>query len=317
MKDFIFTTPVLFLIFNRPDTTKRIFEAIRDARPEKLYIAADGPRNREEKEECEQARNVAVQIDWPCEIKTLFREVNLGCRRAVSSALDWFFEQEEEGIILEDDCLPNKDFFQYCQELLQKYRNDPKIMHIGGANFQFGKKHGEGSYYFSNNTHVWGWASWRRAWNLYDVNMNNFPEFRKEKRIKKVFSNKIAQLWWNYVLDRTHKNKIDTWDFQWNFCLFVNEGFAVIPNKNLITNIGFSQGGTNTFSPESIFANIPTAPILPLSHPQKIIKSDNADRYFFKMFFKDALINFIKRKLNRFVSKVFGKFLNAGVSKSK
>ena len=163
-------SPILFLIFNRPETTKKVFSAIKEVQPPRLYIAADGPRSEQpdEADHCELARTIATKVDWDCEVKTLFRDQNLGIRIAVSQAIDWFFEQEPEGIILEDDCLPDQSFFWFCKELLEKYRNDTRIMHIGGTNFQFGKNRTNYSYYFSRYAHIWGWASWRRAWEYYD-----------------------------------------------------------------------------------------------------------------------------------------------------
>ena len=160
------STPVLFLIFNRPELTEKVFQKIQDAQPKYLFVAADGPRDNKygEKDLCEKTRAVVLEnITWECEVKTLFRTENLGCRTAVSSAINWFFENVEEGIILEDDTVPDNSFFSYCQALLEKYRNHEQIMMITGDNFQDGIKRGNGSYYFSRYVHIWGWASWRRA----------------------------------------------------------------------------------------------------------------------------------------------------------
>ncbi len=171
------TSPVLFLIFNRPETTEQVFSAIKKAQPPRLYIAADGPRSEypNDAESCDISRAIATNVDWDCEVKTLFQDQNLGCRLAVSGAVDWFFEQETEGIILEDDCLPDQSFFLFCQELLEQYRDDTRIMQIGGTNYQFGKKRTNYSYYFSRYGHLWGWASWRRAWSFYDEKMKQWP----------------------------------------------------------------------------------------------------------------------------------------------
>ena len=178
---FSVNTPVLFLIFNRPETTEIVFSVIRKAEPPRLYVAADGPRPDypNDAESCEIVRAIATDVNWDCKVKTLFRDQNLGCKLAASKAIDWFFEQELEGIILEDDCLPDQSFFWFCQELLGKYRDDTRIMHIGGTNFQFGKERTKYSYYFSRYAHVWGWASWRRAWKFYDVEMKNWRDCRK------------------------------------------------------------------------------------------------------------------------------------------
>ena len=161
MGEFKLETPVLFLVFNRPDTTAQVFEAIRQAKPPRLYVASDGAREDKEGEleKVKQVREIVSQVDWNCEVKTLFRDKNLGCKIAVSSAIDWFFEQEEMGIILEDDCLPHPTFFRFCQELLERYRDDERIGMISGNNFQFGRKCTDYSYYFSMYSHIWGWAS--------------------------------------------------------------------------------------------------------------------------------------------------------------
>ena len=184
----MFQTPILFLIFNRPDTTKRVFESIRSIKPAKLYIAADGDRKDKVGEDllCKDTRSIIDLIDWECEIKTLFRPENLGCKIAVSSAIDWFFENEEQGIILEDDCLPNESFYIYCETLLNYYAFNERIMHISGNNFQDGMMRGNGSYYFSNYNHIWGWASWKRAWKAYNVDLS----FLTETLIEKQFDTK-------------------------------------------------------------------------------------------------------------------------------
>ena len=174
MAESSFITPVLFIIFNRVETTKRVFEAIRNVRPLKLYVAADGPRpgNDADKVNCDEVRKIIDDVDWPCEIKTLFQDQNLNCGRAPSTAITWFFEHEEEGIILEDDCLPSTSFFRFCHELLAYYRHDNRVMHIGGNNFLEGwQKDPDYSYYFSRSGHIWGWATWRRAWQTFDFDM--------------------------------------------------------------------------------------------------------------------------------------------------
>lgn len=177
-----FNVPILFIIFNRPETTKAVFHEIRKNQPFQLFVAADGPRREifEDIENCRKVREIIQLIDWECNVQTLFRDENLGCKIAVSSAIDWFFSQVDEGIILEDDCLPDQSFFPFCQELLEKYRYDAKIMMIGGSNFQFNKNKFEYSYYFSRYFHIWGWASWKRAWQFYDVEMKAWPEIDRK-----------------------------------------------------------------------------------------------------------------------------------------
>ena len=288
----MFQKPILFLIFNRFDTTKVVFEAIRRVRPLKLYVAADGHReNKEgEKEACELTRGIIDSIDWKCEVKKLYREKNLGCKMAISSACDWFFENEEEGIILEDDCLPDPSFFTFCEHMLEYYRNQDRIMHIAGINFQFGRKRGTGSYYFSRNSHVWGWASWRRAWKFYDVSMKSFPEFKKRKKL-----NGFINLWWerSFILnkfEKTYNGEIDTWDYQWNFAIWNQNGLAIIPNQNLISNIGFDKKATHT-TYNSKFAKISTSSINEITHPPKIEINVEADDFSFRAVVKDFILS--------------------------
>lgn len=243
---FRLTTPILFLIFNRLDTTKRVFAEIRKAKPTKLYIAADGPRNEKEKKITDEVRKfVLSNIDWPCKVKTLFRDKNLGCKYAVSSAIDWFFKNEEMGIILEDDCLPSQSFFRFCQELLERYKDKNEIMHISGTNVEKISKIKE-SYFFSGCFNVWGWATWRRAWREYDVKMKDWPKWRiKSLNFMKDYSliNKIKSL---RLYELTYRGKIDTWDYQWDFCCLKSKGISIIPKKNLIKNLGFSIGTHTT-----------------------------------------------------------------------
>ena len=264
-------SPILFLIFNRPDTTLRVFEQIRRVKPNRLYIAADGPRDVKETDSCEQARDTIKAIDWDCEVKTLFRDKNLGCKEAVSSAITWFFEQEEEGIILEDDCLPGDDFFHFCDVLLEKYRFDTRIRHISGCNLQHGQIWGKSSYYFSNMTHVWGWASWKRVWNDYDKDLNGYQEADVYQQFLKIFSEPLLADAWTQIFIDLKAGKIDTWDYQLTITNFFNNGLSIIPNVNLISNIGFGAGATHTTSVENINANISLANISHITHPQYIL----------------------------------------------
>jgi ADP-heptose:LPS heptosyltransferase len=278
-------TPVLFIIFNRPDVTSLVFNEIKKAQPKQLFVAADGPRaNRPaDIELCRETRAIIDLVDWPCEVKTLFREHNLGCGDAVSSAITWFFEQVEEGIILEDDCLPHPTFFSYCQDLLEYYRNNPKVMHIGGVNFQNDHKRGDASYYFSGITHVWGWASWRRAWQLYNFNVSDFYTFVRDEKIYDYFPNEKLALHWLQNFKSMYYHQIDTWDHQWSYAVLNNGGLSIVPNTNLISNIGFREDATHTSSSNSVYANAKTSAIqFPLKHPLKVELNQEADYYFFQ-----------------------------------
>ena len=273
-------TPVLFLIFNRPDVTEEVFNAIKIAKPPKLFVAADGPRNgqKDDVAKCEQTRAIINQVDWTCEVKVLYQSQNLGCRMAVSSAIDWFFQNVEEGIILEDDCLPHPDFFFFCETLLAKYRHESSVMHISGDNFQFGVQRGPNSYYFSRISHIWGWASWRRAWQKYDVDMKDYPEFLERNKQKSIFTNAKSEKYWLFLFDRVYR-KAGTWDYQWTYAVMKNHGFCIMPNVNLISNIGFGQQATHTSKKNDRLAKMDVYPLKEITHPLKIAVDESADQY--------------------------------------
>jgi len=274
-------SPVLFIVFNRPKETAIVFDAIRKAQPSKLYVAADGPRNSKstDKELSIEARNIVKNIDWDCEVRTLFRDENLGCRDAVSGAVSWFFDNEPEGIVLEDDCLPSADFFRFADEMLEHYRHDEKIAHICGCNFQDGIKRGDSSFYFSNITHVWGWAGWRRVWERYDVNMKLLDEALKTDFINALTTDKRIKLFMKMSFRKTQKKQINTWDYQYGFLNLFSGKVAIIPNNNMISNIGFNENGTHTLS-DSEMANIPFEPLkYPLKYPDAISVDHAADDY--------------------------------------
>ncbi len=278
-------TPVLFLIFNRPLLTLRVFEQIRKAKPAKLFIAADGPRsgNESDLEKCLETRKITELVNWNCEVKTLFRDENLGCKIAVNSAIDWFFENAEEGIILEDDCLPDQSFFLFCEKLLEKYRMDDRIMHIGGNNFQNGIKRGNVSYYFSIYPHIWGWATWRRAWKHNDVEMKSFNNFKTLNNITQLFNQKEEQEYWLRKYSETAEGKIDSWDYPWLFSIQSINGISITPNSNLVSNIGIGIDQTHENRPE--FGNMKLTGIDKISHPKSILINRQADKYSFEFFF--------------------------------
>lgn len=300
---------VLFLIFNRPDQTARTFEAIRQARPARLYIAADGPRTYrpDDAERCARVRAIATAIDWPCEVRTLFRDQNLGCKKAISSAIDWFFEQEADGIILEDDCYPAASFFPYCEELLERYRDDLRVMSICGSNSLRPKEEEveEASYFFSRHCRVWGWATWRRAWQHYDVDMESWPIYRAKRQLR-VWSDceEDFENFWTRVLDRTYAGEVDTWDYQWMFACWANGGLSCRPRYNMISNLGFGADATHTFDPNSIDGNAPVHEIeFPLRHPTAVLRDFRADQTTQERQFQDTRPRplFLFRALRRMV----------------
>ncbi|MEM6804755.1 MAG: hypothetical protein AAF696_25380, partial [Bacteroidota bacterium] len=212
--------PVLFLVFNRPDVTKRVFDAIKAAKPKRLYVAADGPRSHKagEAQKVEEVRRITSQIDWDCELFSLFRDENLGCKLAVSSAINWFFEQEEAGIILEDDCLPDPSFFDFCAEMLEHYKDENRVMKITGSNF-IGQhfKQNQYSYFFSHYTHVWGWASWRRAWKHFTLEMTDYEELKDNGMLASSFSSKDEENYFWNEWERTRAGILDSWAYRWGY----------------------------------------------------------------------------------------------------
>ncbi|GAA0558640.1 nucleotide-diphospho-sugar transferase [Chitinophaga japonensis] len=283
MAHYTVQSPVLLLAFNRPDTALRVFERVREARPGRLYIAADGPRPGVEKDIalCRETRSIYDQVDWDCTVHKLFPEENRGCRIAVSEAITWFFRQEEEGIILEDDCLPVNDFFYFCDAMLERYRYDTRMMNITGTNLQFDRKWGQASYYFSQYSHIWGWASWRRAWALYDVNLSGYQLAEAGRRLKNIFTDDFLVEGWIDIFKRLKAGEIDSWDYQFNLITFFQNGLCITPNVNLISNLGFRPDATHTYNVPDDHANLPAGNLeKPLAHPQYFTPEKAADYFF-------------------------------------
>jgi hypothetical protein len=271
---------VLLVVFNRPDTTKQVMDALRIARPVRLYVAADGPRDRPgERERCEETRQVATDVDWPCEVKTLFRDTNLGCRRGVSGAIDWFFEAEEQGIILEDDCVPSSSFFSYCSNLLEKHKNDPRIMCVSGSNLLPGGAQTPESYYLSRYMMCWGWASWRRAWALYDRDMALWPQFRDSGGLRAWSDGRREyEEYWRNIFEQAAGDKIDSWAYRWLFSCWAHSGHTCIPTTNLVSNVGFGVEGTHTTQSSHRLGFLPTGQLpLPIRHPVMMVRNVAAD----------------------------------------
>jgi hypothetical protein len=241
-------TAVAFIIFNRPDTTKKVFETIREAKPPKLLVIADGQRTDRpgEAEKCAAARAIIDGVDWECEVLTNYSDVNLGCGKRVSSGLDWVFEQVEEAIILEDDCVPHPTFFQFCEIMLNQYRDDKRIMMISGTNHLEDWKSDIQSYHFSYHGGIWGWASWARAWKYYDYEMKLWAESEVKEHIRDVMINKKEYESREKMFDQTYNRVIDTWDYQWNLARLLQSGLSIVPAVNLISNFGFGEDATHT-----------------------------------------------------------------------
>lgn len=291
MSTFSLTTPVVLLVFNRPEETSRVFSAIRGVRPQQLFVIADGPRSNRpgESDICIEVRRICEEVDWPCKVICNYSDTNLGCKIRVSSGLDWVFSQVEEAIILEDDCLPDPSFFRFCQEMLEKYRNDHRIASIGGSNYQFGFGNISYSYYFSIYNHIWGWASWKRAWLDYDLNMIEWERVRNTNWLSNIFTNKKDINYWKSNFDKVYSNQIDTWDIQWTFACWLNNRLSIIPSMNLVSNIGFGSDALHTTDSTSHLASIPTRPMkFPLSHPPFVIRNTKADTESQRTIFKST-----------------------------
>lgn len=302
-------TPVLLIIFNRPDTTEKVFKQIRKAKPSRLYIAADGPRQnkKDETEQCNLARSVVEMVDWKCEVKTQFQEKNLGCGYGPIAAIDWFFQNEEYGIVLEDDCLPHPSFFQFCEDLLIKYATDDRIMHINGNNFGARPNNfsiSDNSYHFCSFPQVWGWAGWSRSWRKFSWKIEYLSQLISQGYLKNIIQDdkhqKIQIKRWNKV-----KNGLpDIWDYQWQYSVISNHGLCIVPKTNLISNIGFGEGATHSRDVNSSKSNIKTEEIdFPLNHPEISVPDRNLNKFYeIKMLGNEPFISRVKIKLNKLLN---------------
>lgn len=314
----MFQTPILFLIFNRPDCTEKVFETIRSIKPQKLFVAADGPRigNSLDLDLCKKARLVSTKIDWDCELNILFRDSNLGCGKSVSEAITWFFDHVEEGIILEDDCLPDPTFFLFCDRMLNRYRHNEKIKHIGGNNFQFGINRGDGDYYYSKLSHIWGWATWRRAWKNYEFNLATAKPISEESFNNAFNKNDLFINYYKYIFFEVADHKIDTWDYQWLYAIIRINGIAICPNVNLVQNIGFGTDATHTHHETTWNKLNTTKPLFSLHPPSNFSIQYEADAFFLREIIglkepeakkNSPLINILVLKK---VNAIFNKFVN-------
>ena len=301
-----FSTAILLVIFNRPNTTSQVFETIKRIKPKRLYVAGDGPRDnvKNDFEKVNEAREIATNVDWKCEVKTLFSKNNLGCKAGVSKGISWFFEHEECGIILEDDCIPHKDFFLFCENLLKYYSNDNRVFSITGNNFQNEIIRGESSYYFSRILHCWGWATWRRSWKFYDGKINFWPNFKETDEWKQIFFDDLERKYWTKIFDLVYQNKIDSWAYPWAAAQFYKKGLTATPNVNLVSNIGFGLDATHTKSKNRHHSYLKTKSIGKINHPETIEINCDADFYDFEWTFGGRNLRF-PRNLFFLPKKVF------------
>lgn len=283
---FELNTPIVWVIYKRADLTQRVFEAIRDAKPIKLFIAADAPKHESEIELCDATRSVIEQVDWDCELHVDIAEKNLGLQQRVVTAINWAFESVDEMIFLEDDTLPHPSFFRFCQEMLAYYRDNPRMMHISGNNFQPPKNQVHTSYFFSQYPHYWGWATWKRAWKLYDVTMQVWRNATDKTIFQRLLNDEAAWYFWHRRWNRVCSGELSSYSYPWIFTCLLHGGLAIEPRVNLVTNIGFGTEATHTKNSDDPLANYPVAPMqFPLIHPDTIEEYFAADTYKVETFF--------------------------------
>ena len=297
----LFEVPVLMIAFNRPDTTREVFKVVKKVKPKKLFVAIDGPRsgNRYDKEKCMQVKEIFEGIDWDCEVKTLYREGNMGCHKAVPDSISWFFKYVDFGIILEDDCLPDISFFRFCEELLSTYKNNEKVMMVTGDNFLSVKKFTNDSYFFSKYAFIWGWATWKRAWLKYDDHMSSYTNFSHSGNMTSSFSNIIERFFWRTAFNNKYYGYREGWDTKWIYALISNGGISVIPNNNLITNIGMRADATTTKGFDKNMYVESSSISFPLNHPNSLYRNTKFDKLVFKKVFLSEVT--IKSVLNNYI----------------
>lgn len=275
-------TPIVFIIFNRPAQTSRVFQAIAQAKPKKLFVIADGPRNEAETQKCVETRAIIDRVNWDCEVITNYSEQNLGCRKRIKSGLDWVFEQVESAIILEDDCLPSSSFFHFCEQLLKTYDHDERVMMISGNNYLPENCKIGGSYYFSRDAKIWGWATWRRAWQKYVDDINVWRRVGSAGWLEEIFDDPIEFAFWQHRFSKAFEGKVDSWGLFWSFTCLINNGLVIRPEKNLVMNIGFGDSATHT-QQKNLQSEQPADEIkFPLQHPTEMLPNLRLDRCEFQ-----------------------------------
>jgi len=280
-ESFDLTTPVALFVFNRPETTARVFEAVRTARPRRLFLVADGPRpdRPDEAQRCAAVRDLVERVDWPCQVTRDYAEHNLGSRQRVASGIGKVLEQVEEAILLEDDCVPHPTFFRFAQELLIHHRHDARVGVISGNNFQLHRPRLPASYAYSRYPLTWGWATWRRFWRGYDESLSRWPALREQGWLADVLGDPQAERHWTSIFDRVHRRELDVWDYQLTFLLWAESTLSILPAVNQVTNIGFGTHGTNTRDAGSFLADFPTGDLaFPLSHPAAMARDTAGDQ---------------------------------------
>lgn len=291
-------TPVAFMVFNRPETTEASFRQIRKQRPNQLFIVADGPRaaHPEDQRLCTEVRTIVEHIDWPCEVLRDYAPQNLGLRKRFETGLDWVFSLTDRAIVLEDDCVAHPDFFRFCDSLLDRYADDERVSVVTGDNFQKGIVRGDASYYFSRYNHVWGWATWNRAWAHYDGTMSFWADWKASSDWRQQLPDAVERGYWEQIFDQASRGKIDSWDYVWTACLWYAGGLTATPNANLVANIGFDRQATHTRTAPPGHA-VESQSLGPLTHPESVNANVEADRFVFDTHFGGASLRARQRPL--------------------
>ena len=310
----MYKVPVLFIIYKNPGITKKVFEKIRELKPQKLYISADGPKSDllSDCKEINETRKVTEFVDWDCIVSRRYSDKNMGCKLGVSSAITWFFETEKEGVILEYDCLPDLSFFTFCEQLLEKYRNTDNIFSISGNNFDFITHQNKAisdtsvSYSFSNLSKIWGWATWKRAWDKFDITMNDFPHFQESQKIQSLIKGRKNQKYWIGKMKDVYDGRNNsTWGFIWLYTLLNNSSFCITPNVNIVSNIGFGTGATHAKDESSRFSKMETKSINEIIHPQSICADLESDFRFTSFLRKSEMKNEMIVKIKNLIPHSF------------
>ena len=284
-------TPVAIIIFNRPDKLRQLLKILSVVKPRELFVVADGPRDSvpEDKKKCQKTRELIENLEWDCKIFKNYSEVNLGCGIRPATGISWVFEYVDKAIFLEDDCIPHPSFFRFCEELLEKYKENEKIYQICGNNLQMGRERTPYSYYFTRHNICWGWATWKRAWRNYDMKIKKWPLLKNTSWLLDILENKVAVQYWDKIFDKAYHpgRKIDFWDYQWRFTLWEHDGLAILPNKTLVHNIGFDESATHTFWSNHEYANMQYTEIsFPLLHPPEVKINREAELFLIDSFLK-------------------------------
>ena len=300
-------TAIALIIFKRPDTTQKVFEEIRKVKPPKLFVIADAPRKgREgEVEKCEETRAIIDQVNWECEVYKNYSDINLGCAKRIYSGLSWVFNHVEEAIIVEDDCILDSTFFPFSEELLERYRHDNRITSISAQNVQLGQKRTKYSYYFSRYSHCWGWATWRRAWQTFDFEMKLWEEAKCDNILDDVFTDSLAVNYWTNIFQNTYDRSLDSWAYRWLLSCWLQSGLTIIPDVNLVSNIGFNEDATNTQHKNNKTVEMEIESLeFPLNHPPVVVRNVQADNFAQRVAFDGGWLKQFHGSSKKLIKKV-------------